>query len=90
MPPHPYVYEGRDAMAPLLETAFGDEAMGEGRLRPTRANRLPAAASWLRRPGDSAFRAFKLDVLRVRDGRIAEVTTFDATLFAAFGLPEVL
>ena len=43
-----------------------------------------------RRPGDSAFRAFKLDVVRVRDGRIAEVTTFDATLFAAFGLPEVL
>jgi hypothetical protein len=26
-------------------------------------------------------------VLRVEDGLIAEITTFDATLFEAFGLP---
>jgi RNA polymerase sigma-70 factor (TIGR02960 family) len=90
MPPHPYLYEGRDAMVGLLDTAFGAEGLGEWRLRPIRANRQPAAASWLRRPGDSAFRAFKIDVLRVRDGRIAEITTFDSTLFAAFGLPETL
>jgi RNA polymerase sigma-70 factor (TIGR02960 family) len=90
MPPHPYLYEGRDAMEPLLAAAFGDEGLGEWRLRPIRANRLPAAASWLRRPGDSEFRAFKLDVLRVRGERIAEITTFDATLFEAFGLPAVL
>ena len=90
MPPHPYLYEGRDAIAPLLAAALGPAAVGEWRLRPTRANRLPAAASWLRRPGDSEFRAFKLDVLRVRGDRIAEITTFDATLFDAFGLPETL
>jgi RNA polymerase sigma-70 factor (ECF subfamily) len=91
MPPHPYLYEGRAAMAPLLERAFGPEAaMGEWRLVATRANRQPAAASYLRRPGDSAFRAFKIDVLRVRDGLIAEITTFDATLFEAFGLDREL
>jgi hypothetical protein len=28
-----------------------------------------------------------LDVLRVEGGRIAEITTFGATLFPAFGLP---
>jgi RNA polymerase sigma-70 factor (ECF subfamily) len=66
------------------------EATGEWRLVPTRANRMPTAASYLRQPGDAAFRAFKLDVLRVEGGRIAEVTTFDATLFPAFGLPPVL
>ena len=90
MPPHPYLYEGRDAIAPLLASAIGPDAIGEWRLRPTRANRQPAAASWLRRPGDSEFRAFKLDVLRVRGDRIAEITTFDATLFGAFGLPAAL
>jgi hypothetical protein len=29
-------------------------------------------------------------VIRVQSGRIAEITTFGADLFAAFGLPETL
>ena len=57
---------------------------------PTRANRQPAAASYLCRPGDSVYRAFKLDVLRVEDGAIAEITTFSSDLFAVFGLAETL
>ena len=44
----------------------------------------------LRRPGDSEFRAFKFDVLRIEDGIIAEITTFGAGLFPAFGLPPTL
>ena len=51
---------------------------------------MPTAASYLRRPGDSEFRAFKFDVLRVVDGRIAEITTFGIELFPAFGLPPTL
>jgi RNA polymerase sigma-70 factor (ECF subfamily) len=51
---------------------------------------MPAAASYLRRPGDSQFRAFKLDVMRVEDGLIAEITTFGAELFPAFGLAPTL
>ena len=35
-------------------------------------------------------RAFKFDVLRVADGTIAEITTFDPHLFPAFGLPLIL
>lgn len=77
-------------MAPLLDLAFGPRGMGEWRLLPTAANRLPAAACYLRRPGDARFRAFKLDVLRVRGGQIAETTTFGSSPFGAFGLPEVL
>jgi ketosteroid isomerase-like protein len=53
------------------------------------ANRMPAAASYLRRPG-SEFRAFKLDMLRVKEGRIAEITTFGAALFPALGPPATL
>ena len=44
----------------------------------------------LRAWGDTTFRAFKFDVLRVVDGRIAEITTFGAELFPAFGLPLIL
>ncbi len=54
------------------------------------ANLMPTAASYLRRIGDSTFRAFKFDVLRVVGDRIAEITTFDASLFPAFGLPPTL
>jgi RNA polymerase sigma-70 factor (TIGR02960 family) len=89
MPPQPAVYDGIEALRPLWRTAF-EEGMGDWRLVPTRANRLPAAASYLRRPGDSEYRAFKIDVIRVRDGRIAEVTTFGSRLFAQFGLAETL
>jgi len=90
MPPHPMCYDGIDQIAPLLAKAFGDEAMGEWRLVPAWANRQPAAVSYLRRPGDREFRAFKIDVLRVAAGLIAEITTFDASLIDAFGCPKIL
>jgi RNA polymerase sigma-70 factor (ECF subfamily) len=90
MPPHPYVYEGIAAITDLLERAFGPESAGDWRLVPTRANRQPAAASYLRAIGDDTYRAFKLDVLSVREGRITEITTFDATLFEQFGLVPTL
>jgi RNA polymerase sigma-70 factor (ECF subfamily) len=93
MPPEPMVFRGRAAMEPLLDQAFGPPeigGMGQWRARPTAANRLPAAACYLRRPSDTVFRAFKLDVLRISGGRVAETTTFGSELFGAFGLPEVL
>jgi RNA polymerase sigma-70 factor (ECF subfamily) len=89
MPPQPMLFEGIDTIRSLMHSGL-DPSIGEWRLVPTRANRQPTAASYLRAPGDSAFRAFKFDVLRVRHGRIAEITTFDRALFPAFGLPEVL
>ena len=90
MPPYPFLYDGLDAIAPLLERALGEDSEGDWRLVPTMANRMPTAASYLRREGDSEFRAFKFDVLRIRDGKIAEITTFGPALFPAFGLPPTL
>ena len=90
MPPYPYLYQGIDAFAPLLERAFGPGRDGDWRLVRTAVNRMPAAASYLRRPGDAEFRAFKLDVLRVEGDRIAEITTFGPAPFPALGLPPVL
>ena len=89
MPPQGHLFEGRAEVKPLIERAHSG-ADGEWRLVPTAANRQPAAASYLRAPGDDTFRAFKLDVLRVADGRIAEVTTFGAERFDSFNLPPTL
>jgi RNA polymerase sigma-70 factor (TIGR02960 family) len=86
MPPEPMVFEGREAMVGLMVTAF-EEMQGEWKLVATRANRMPTAASYYRAPGDDTFRAFKFDVLHVRGDKIAEITTFNSDLFAAFGLP---
>jgi RNA polymerase sigma-70 factor (ECF subfamily) len=83
MPPLPHCYQGAEAIRPLMADAA---AMGDWRLIPVGANRMPAAASYLRRPDDSVFRAFKFDVMRIEAGVIAEITTFNADLFGAFGL----
>jgi RNA polymerase sigma-70 factor (TIGR02960 family) len=90
MPPNPRRYEGLDALAELVERGLGPDRDGDWRLLPTGVNRMPAAGSYLRRPGDTVFRPFKLDVLRVAGGRIAEITTFGPAWFPALGLPEGL
>ena len=61
-------------------------------LRPANdgLDRMPAVAAYVRRPGTTVFRAQSIDVLRVRDGRIAEITTFEPHLLPAFGLPLVV
>ena len=87
MPPYPLLFEGLDVIGPLLERALSE---GEWRLVPTQANRMPTAASYVRLPGDSEFRASKFDVLRIEDGRVAEITTFGPELFPVFGLAPTL
>jgi RNA polymerase sigma-70 factor (TIGR02960 family) len=90
MPPMPLCFDGLAGIAPLLERGLGESRDGDWRLVPTRANRMPTAASYLRRPGDTRFRAFKLDVLRIEDGAIAEITTFSPAQFPLFGLPATI
>jgi len=87
MPPHPVPFDGQDVIRSLMADAA---AMGDWRVLPAAANRMPAAAGYLRRPGDTLFRAFKLDVMRMEAGLIAEVTVFNAELFPAFGLLPTL
>jgi RNA polymerase sigma-70 factor, ECF subfamily len=91
MPPDPAWFRGREAMIELWASAMvGPEAWGDWRLLPTRANRQPAVANYFRRPGESTFQASNLDVLRIEDGLVAEITTFDPHLFPAFDLPLTL
>ncbi len=55
------------------------------------ANTQPAAAHYLRQPGETEHRALALDVLRIEGGLIAEITSFvSPELFPAFGLPPAL
>ncbi len=88
MPPQPTLCIGRDAIADF----FARHAFGAGALRliATRANRQPAAANYVRAPGDDAYRAMSLDVLRIERGAIAEITTFEPRFFAGLGLPASL
>lgn len=87
MPPYPMHFEGAASLGPLIERALRE---GEWRLVPTFANRMPTAASYMKAAGDSEFRAFKFDVLRIENGAIAEITTFGPSLFSHFGLPTLL
>jgi RNA polymerase sigma-70 factor (ECF subfamily) len=88
MPPLPYWFTGKASFVPGLEAGLKEP--GEWRVVATAANRMPALASYLREWSGSQFNAFKLDVLRVEDGLVAEITTFGPGLFPAFGLPPML
>ena len=90
MPPQPTCYQGREAVAAFFETALGAGRIGDFKLVPIRANRQPAAANYLRRPVDTVFRALSLDVLRIENGELVEITTFEPKFFPAFGLPPSL
>jgi RNA polymerase sigma-70 factor (ECF subfamily) len=90
MPPAPMCFDGIDQVAALLHRGFVTERDGDWRLLASSANRMPAAGSYLRRPGDTVFRPFKLDVLRVKDDQIVEITTFGPHPFGALGLPPEL
>ena len=93
MPPNPFWSTSREAMMGFFRQSLdlaSPAYFGEWKHLPTLANRMPAAAGYVRRPGTTVYRAQVLDVLRVRDGRIAEITSFEPHLFAAFGLPLVI
>jgi len=93
MPPNPMWFAGRDALLTHLGRLFDAGSPGYfGRWRhlPTWANRQPAVAGYVQRPGTSVYRAQMVDVLRLEAGRIVEITTFEAHLVAAFGLPLTL
>jgi RNA polymerase sigma-70 factor (ECF subfamily) len=92
MPPQPEVTRGRDAIIELWAPALaGPSGLGELLMVPVWVNRQPAAANYARRPGDPAFHALALDVLRVEDGSITDILSFAHTetfpVFDLLGLP---
>ncbi|GAA2553451.1 RNA polymerase subunit sigma-70 [Winogradskya consettensis] len=93
MPPHPIWFVGRESFIGGMRVSLDPESpgyVGEWRCVPTRANTQLAVAQYLRAPGDDAFRAQVVNVLRLQAGMIAEITAFGDGIFPALGLPAVL
>ncbi len=91
MPPFPTWFLGRMEIANAFALAIDPNLptyQGQFRTVATAANRQPALAAYVRRPGESKYRALGLDVLRVEGDQVIEITRFvTADMFAAFGLP---
>jgi RNA polymerase sigma-70 factor (ECF subfamily) len=102
MPPHPVWFAGRESLIALTSQVNDPGSpwhLGRWRSVATRANRQPAVAHYVQYPdadatrqlaGDFAYRAQVLDVLRIEDGRVAQITAFEPHVFPAFGLPLTL
>jgi RNA polymerase sigma-70 factor, ECF subfamily len=91
MPPEPGLWRGRDAIvAAWIQGGLGTAELGRFRCLRTSANRQPAVACYLQKPGQAEFSALALDVLRIEEGEIADITAFSSAVFPAFGLPPAL
>src|ERR671925_101420 len=73
-----------------IDGGSGSEAFGSLRCLVPRANRQPAVANYVRKPGDEGYSPLALDVVRIVDGEVADIVTFDGSVFPWFGLPESL
>jgi len=77
MPPEPYEYQGRAAIARFLA--------------PTRANPQPAFGCYRPCPQAPIARPYGMIVLTLEDDRICAITWFsDSSVFPQFGLPRTL
>ena len=94
MPPYPTWFQGRADIATAfkLSTEPGSPTyLGRLRTVATAANRQPAVAAYVRKPGDSEYRALGIDLLRMEGGLVIEITRFiRADIFPTFGLPLIL
>ena len=87
MPPMPFEYEGRDAVA-----RFCASLIGSGRrfnLMRTRANGQPAFGAYLSAPTGTRY-GTGLIVLTLTGDRICAMTHFDKSVLPWFGLPRSL
>ena len=91
MPPEPFqVSGGREIVESWKEGGLGTEEYRDWIGRIVYANRQPAVAWYLKKPGDAEHKAFALDVLRIEGGEITQVLAFPGAVLSAFGLPETV
>ena len=87
MPPIPFEYQGRDAVARFSASLFGAGRRFD--LVPTRANGQPAFGAYLRAP-TGIRHGTGLYVLTLAGDRICAMTRFDNSVLPWFGLPRSL
>jgi RNA polymerase sigma-70 factor, ECF subfamily len=93
MPPSPQWWLGREnIVAAWVEGGFGDDSWGRLRCVVTSgANRQPAIACYLKRAEDTEYRPLVLDVLRIEEDAVKEITVFPLEpLLEALGLPRTI
>ncbi len=91
MPPYTLWFDNRASIIRALSLSMdpaSPHCVGRFRMRPVRANRRPAVATYLRRPGEDGFRWFGVSVLTVEDGLITAMAAFESVPAAAWDLPE--
>jgi hypothetical protein len=88
MPPIPFEYRGRDAVARLHATILGSGRTFD--LVPTRANGQLAFGLYLRAPRGGIRQSIGLLVLTLSGDKICAITRFDTTVLPWFGLPRSL
>ncbi len=87
MPPMPFEYQGRDAVADFCARIF--VAGRRFDLVPTRANGQPAFGTYLRAP-DGTSHGIGLFVLTLTGDRISAMTRFENSVLPWFALPPSL
>jgi RNA polymerase sigma-70 factor (TIGR02960 family) len=87
MPPMPFEYHGRDAVARFSAALFDGGRRFD--LVATRANGQPAFGAYLRAP-TGLRRGVGLYVLGSRGDRISALTRFESSVLPRFGLPRSL
>lgn len=89
MPPSPGLVIGVDAVRQdWREHEF--PAMTGLRVVPTAVNRQPALGAYQWDEREGAYLPLTIDVLRIEDGEVSEITIFHADQFARLGLPDRL
>jgi RNA polymerase sigma-70 factor (ECF subfamily) len=93
MPPDPTWWVGDwEIVDAWVQGGFGDDDWGTLRCVATSANQQPAVAVYVKRAGDTVYRPLAVDVLRIEDGVVVEITVFtlDEKLLEALALPPRL
>ncbi len=90
MPPYPLWFGDRAAIVRALSLSMdpaSPHCVGRFRMRPVRANRQPAVATYLRRPGEHEHRWFGVTLLTIENGLVTAMAAFESASAAAWDLP---
>ena len=91
MPPFTGWYQGTGAIGTLISTLCPADRAGRHADAAGDRQRAAGLRALHARGRRADARAFQIQQLELREGRVAHVVAyFDTSLFATFGLPEVL
>ncbi|GAA2214786.1 RNA polymerase subunit sigma-70 [Nonomuraea monospora] len=88
--PGALVVTAKDAVDGWVSSGLFQRGYDDWRCVATTVNLMPAAVLYRRTPGDQEHRLFNIAVLHIADGKIAELTGFDATGKPWLSLPATL